>query len=58
MDRRALQQFLRNLPVDDEPVTKADVRAIAEARADAAAGRVVSTEELCDELDLELVDDD
>ena len=39
-------------PWDDEPLTADDKKAIAEANADYAAGRVVSQEELRQELDI------
>ena len=41
---------LAHVPVDDEPVTDADLTAIDESDADLAAGRVVTLEELRREL--------
>lgn len=37
---------LLDAPWDDEPLTEEDLAAIAESRADVAAGRVVSNEEM------------
>jgi hypothetical protein len=37
---------LETAPLDDEPETEAERRAVEEARADLAAGRVVTQEEL------------
>lgn len=42
----------KDAPWDDEPLTAVDKKAIAEANADYAAGRVVSQEELRQELDI------
>ncbi len=42
----------RDAPWDDEPLTADDKEAIAEANADYAADRVVSQEELRQELDI------
>lgn len=42
----------KHAPWDDEPLTADDKKAIAEANADYAAGRVVSQEELRQELDI------
>lgn len=42
----ALPAFLRDAPLDDEPVTASERAAVAEAEADLAAGRVVSHEEI------------
>ena len=41
---------LAHVPVDDEPVTDADLKAIDESDEDLAAGRVVTLEELRQEL--------
>lgn len=41
---------LAHIPVDDEPVTDADLKAIEESDADIAAGRVATLEELRREL--------
>ena len=41
-----LLRALRNAPEDDEPLNEEDLQAIREGRADAAAGRVLSTAEL------------
>ena len=41
---------LADVPVDDEPVTDADLKAINESDEDLAAGRVVTLEELRREL--------
>jgi LmbE family N-acetylglucosaminyl deacetylase len=41
----------RDAPVDDEPFTKEDEEALAEARADVAAGRTVSLDEAMRELE-------
>ena len=42
----------KDAPWDNEPLTADDKKAIAEANADHAAGRVVSQEELRQELDV------
>ena len=42
----------KDAPWDDEPLTADDKKAIAKANADYAAGRVVSQEELRQELDI------
>ena len=42
----------KDAPWDDEPLTTKDKRAIAEANADYAAGKVVSQEELRQELNI------
>ena len=42
----------KDAPWDDEPLTPDDKKAIAEANADYATGRVVSQEELRQELDI------
>ena len=42
----------KDAPWDDEPLTTNDKKAIAEANADYAAGRVLSQEELRQELDI------
>lgn len=42
----------KDAPWDDEPLTADDKKAIAEANADYAVGRVVSQEELRQELDV------
>lgn len=39
-------------PIDDEEVTDEDLAAWEEGRADVAAGRVMTTEELCRQLGL------
>lgn len=41
----------RDAPLDDEPVTAAEEAAMAEARADLAAGRTVSLEEAMREFE-------
>jgi hypothetical protein len=41
-----IKAYLDSLPVDDEPLTEAELRGIAEGYADIAAGRVMTTEEL------------
>ena len=41
----------RATPIDDEPFTEEDKAALAEARADVAAGRTVSLDEAMRELD-------
>ncbi len=41
-----LPRVLREAPIDDELVTDEDLVAITEAKADIAAGRVVSHEEI------------
>lgn len=41
--------FFDAAPLDDEPVTEDDERALAEAQADVDAGRVVSLDELRDD---------
>ncbi len=43
---------LDNAPLDDEPTTEADLKAIAEAEADIVAGRLTSAEDLKAELGL------
>ena len=43
---------LRLAPLDDEPVTEADLRAMASARCDLAAGLTVSDAQLCADLGL------
>ena len=43
---------LLNAPLDDEPETEAERRAVAEAKEDLAAGRVLTTEEVKRELGL------
>jgi predicted transcriptional regulator len=52
---RRSDPFLRYLdaaPIDDEPLTPEEEAAIAAGRADAAAGRVVSFDDLKRELEL------
>ncbi|MGH2922732.1 MAG: hypothetical protein ACRDKH_01710 [Solirubrobacterales bacterium] len=46
-------RWLDELPDDDEPLTEADVDALAEADEDIAAGRLVSHEEIKRELEIE-----
>jgi hypothetical protein len=50
MDR--LRRALANAPLDDEPVTAADVRAIASGLRALLAGRVVSHEQIRRDLEL------
>ncbi len=47
-----LLRALREAPLDDEPVTEEDKRAIEEAREDFANGRTITTEELSRRLGL------
>ncbi len=45
-----LNAYLDSVLVDDEPLTEAEIRAWQEGLADAAAGRVMTTEELLGSL--------
>jgi predicted transcriptional regulator len=47
-----LPPVLANAPLDDEPVTEQDLAAIARGKADMAAGRLVSHEEVKREFGL------
>ena len=49
----SLPAFLRDAPIDDEPETDEERAAVAEAREDLAAGRVVSHEQTRRELGIE-----
>lgn len=44
--RDPLTRFLDEAPLDDEPTTPEEEAAVAEARADIAAGRTVSLDEI------------
>jgi PHD/YefM family antitoxin component YafN of YafNO toxin-antitoxin module len=44
--RDPLTKFLDDAPIDDEPTTPAEEAAVAEARADIAAGHTISLEEI------------
>jgi hypothetical protein len=52
VDEAALPPFLRDAPLDAEPLTPADEAALAEGRAAIARGDVVSLDALRVELDL------
>jgi hypothetical protein len=45
---------LLNAPVDDEPLTEEDLKALAEADEDIRCGRVMSLEQVAQELGIEL----
>lgn len=45
-----VQAYIASLPVDDEPVTEEERLAVEEGRADVAAGRVYTTEQMVREL--------
>ena len=45
---------LLNAPVDDEPLTEEDVKALEEADEDIRHGRVVSLEQVAEELGIDL----
>ena len=46
-------EILRRAPLDDEPETEEERLAVEEAKADIAAGRVLTLEELRRQLDLD-----
>lgn len=52
LDARAdpLTRLLDDAPIDDEPTTPEEEAAVAEARADIAAGRTISLDEIKREL--------
>lgn len=45
---------LREAPVDDEPLTEGELRALKAAKADVAAGRTTSLEAVAAELGIDL----
>lgn len=49
--RDPLTALLDNAPIDDEPSTPEEEAAVAEARADIAAGRTVSLDEITREFE-------
>jgi hypothetical protein len=52
-DRDGFTRWLASHPEDDEPLTPQDEEAIAQGRADTAAGRLTSLEEIKRELGYE-----
>ncbi|HEY9900186.1 MAG TPA: hypothetical protein V6D00_13515 [Pantanalinema sp.] len=51
-EHQALPPVLAEAPLDDEPLTDEDLTAIAEAKADIAAGRMTTAEEMRAEFGL------
>lgn len=51
-DKESWEEILKNPPIDDEPLTEDDLKAIAEAEKDIAEGRVKPWEQVKRELNL------